>query len=151
MANEDIDDLSSDSILTKDDGLYWLKKGEIYWVQSKKDWKAAKNTIKYFDKAIQLEPLNFFAWANKGLILKIMGRVKDALACYDRALWIQPMYVNAWYNKAVLLGSIGKFKTAKKCYKKVLVLDPSNRLAKRDLKLLKEMIRKKRIEKKDRS
>ena len=134
----------SDNILDEKDGLFWLKKGEIYWVKSNKTEKDAENTLKYFDKAIQLEPLNYLAWANKGLILKMLGRIEDALACYDRALDIQPMYVNAWYNKGVLLGSMGKYKTAKRCFKQVLALDPNNNLAKRDMKVLKEILKKKK-------
>ena len=143
MASNGKSTSSSDHVLKEKNGVYWLKKGETYWVKSDKTEKAAENTLKFFDKAIQLEPLNFQAWANKGLILKNMGRVDDALACYDRALGIQPNFVNGWYNKGVLLGSIGRYKTAKKCFKQVLTLDPSNNLAKRDLRVLKEMLKKK--------
>ncbi len=144
MALEEQKTSSSDNVLNENDGLYWLKKGEIYWVRSNKTERDAENTLKYFDKAIQLEPLNYLAWANKGLILKNIGRIEDALACYDRALDIQPDYVNAWYNKGVLLGSLGECKNAKKCFKQALMLDPDNNLAKRDLKVLKEIIKKKK-------
>lgn len=144
MALEEQKTSSSDNILDEKDGLYWLKKGEVYWVRSNKTEKDAENTLKYFDKAIQLEPLNYLAWANKGLILKSLGQIEEALACYDRALGIQPAYVNAWYNKGVLLGSLGKYKNAKKCLKQALMLDPNNNLAKRDLKVLKEIIKKKK-------
>jgi tetratricopeptide (TPR) repeat protein len=143
MASEDKYPSSSVNNLTEKDGLYWLKKGEIYWVNSDKNEKAAENTLKYFDKAIELEPLNYLAWANKGLILKIIGRVEDALACYDRAIDIQPLYVNAWYNKGVLLGNIGRYKTAKTCFKQVLMLDPENTMAIRDMKVLRGIIKKK--------
>ncbi len=124
-----------------DDGLFWLKKGEAFWVRSKKTKKDAKQVLKFFDKAIQLEPLNFLAWANKGLILKNLQRIDDALACYERALGINPEYVNAWYNKGVLLGCIGKYKDAKNCFDRVLELQPDHELAKRDRKVLLQIMK----------
>lgn len=126
-----------------DNGLFWLKKGEAFWANSKKTEKDAMQVLKFFDKAIQVEPLNFLAWANKGLILKNLLRVEDALACYERALGINPEYVNAWYNLGVLLGSIGRYKEAKKCFDTALELKPDYELVKRDLKLLLQFMKKK--------
>jgi tetratricopeptide (TPR) repeat protein len=122
---------------------YWIRKGEELWSSSDGNQQDAYTAIQYFDKAIKLEPLNYFAWLNKGLILKKLDNRDEALLCYDRAIGINSEYPNAWFNKGVLLGCMGKLEEAVECFEKVLVIDPNHQLAQRDKQMLSEIISRK--------
>jgi tetratricopeptide (TPR) repeat protein len=124
------------------DPAYWIQKGELTWAASDGQINEALNALKYFDKAIEIDPLNYLAWANKGLILKSLDRLDDALLCYNRALSINPNYVTVWYNKGVLLGSIGNFSEAIKAFDKVLEFNPNHEFALRDREILLSIISK---------
>lgn len=132
--------------LNEDDPLYWIQKGELVWASSGGKINEALLALSHFDKAIELDPLNYLAWANKGLILKTLDRLDDALLCYNRALAINPNYITVWYNKGVLLGSIGNFDEAIKSFNKVLELNPNHEFAKRDREILLSIISKRKQE-----
>ncbi|WP_455392359.1 tetratricopeptide repeat protein [[Eubacterium] cellulosolvens] len=131
---------------SESDPAYWIQKGELTWATSDGRVNEALKTLNYFDKAIELDPLNFLAWANKGLVLKSLDRMDDALLCYNRALTINPNYITVWYNKGVLLGSIGNFDEAIKAFDKVLELNPKHEFAMRDREILLSIIRKQKKE-----
>ena len=132
--------------LTEEDPAYWIQKGELTWASSDGRVNEALKTLNYFDKAIELDPLNYLAWANKGLVLKSLERLDDALLCYNRALTINPEYITVWYNKGVLLGSIGNFDEAIKAFDKVLELNPNHEFATRDREILLSIIQKQKSE-----
>jgi tetratricopeptide (TPR) repeat protein len=127
----------------ENDPAYWVRKGEELWANSNGNEEDAKKAIGFFDKAIGIEPLNYFAWANKGLILKKLDRREEAILCYDRAIQIQPNYPNSWFNKGVLLGCLGQLEEAVKCFDKVLEIAPNHKLALRDRQMLIDIINRK--------
>ncbi len=45
-----------------------------------------------FDKALESDPKDIYAWNDKGNALKEMGRLREAAACYKQALIIRPDY-----------------------------------------------------------
>ena len=130
-------------VVDENDPEYWVRKGEELWANSDGNENDAHTAISYFDKAIELEPLNYFAWANKGLILKKLDRREEAILCYDRAIQIQPNYPNSWFNKGVLLGCLGQLEEAVKCFDKVLEIAPNHKLALRDRQMLIDIINRK--------
>jgi tetratricopeptide (TPR) repeat protein len=148
MLKQQTQDIQVDAVKTLDesDPRYWIQKGELTWVSSNGRVNEALTALSYFDKAIELDPLNYLAWANKGLILKTLDRLDDALLCYNRALTINPEYVTVWYNKGVLLGSIGNFEEAIKAFDKVLELNPTHEFAQRDREILMSIISKQKKE-----
>lgn len=121
----------------------WLDEAERYWSESDKSEKAAKETLNFIENAIQLNPLNHRAWADKGFILKQLGNLKGALLCLDRALALDQGYVSPLYNKGVILGLMGRFEEAMNCYKEVLKKEPEHALAKRDMEVLLQILHKK--------
>lgn len=127
----------------ENDPAYWVRKGEELWANSNGNEEDAKKAIVFFDKAIGIEPLNYFAWANKGLILKKLDRREEAILCYDRAIQIQPNYPNSWFNKGVLLGCLGQLEEAVKCFDQVLEIAPNHKLALRDRQMLIDIINRK--------
>lgn len=149
QVKKNLPDMNVDASLVKEDlkddsAEYWIAKGESVWRKSKQTEEAAKKAMDYFDKAIDISPLNYLAWSNKGLILKKMNRKEDAIACYDKAIEINPRFPNAWFNKGVLLGTIGKIDEAIECLDEVLKIKPDNQLARRDRDILLQIQKKKK-------
>ena len=46
--------------------------------------------IKWYDKALEINPKNQAAWYNKGVSLQNLGHFEEAIKCYDKALQITP-------------------------------------------------------------
>lgn len=143
VEHEEDEDLIED----ESDPAFWIQKGEEVWTSSNGSASDASTAIDYFDKAIEIEPLNYFAWANKGLILKKIDRREEAILCYDRAISIQPDFPNSWFNKGVLLGSMGSIEDAIKCFDKVLEIAPDHSLAKRDRQMLVDILKHRQMSK----
>jgi tetratricopeptide (TPR) repeat protein len=122
------------------DAQTWLYQGELLFTNSGGNEEEIEKAIFHFNKAIELEPLNHLAWSNKGLGLKILNRLNDALMCYERAITLSPNHINSWFNKAVLLGCMNRYDEAAGCYQKVLEIDPKHELARRDLKIINQFL-----------
>lgn len=65
-------------------------------------------------------------YIKKGLKLKKMGKLKEAIECYDEAIKIDPENALAWSNKARALDEMNLLNEAMKCYKISLELNPNN-------------------------
>ena len=144
LPDMDVHGLALKGEMSEDTPEYWIAKGEAIWRKSSHSDEAASKAMECFDKAIDLDPLNYLAWSNKGLILKKLNRKEDAIACYDKAIEINPTFPNAWFNKGVLLGTIGKIDEAITCLDEVLKIKPDNALAKRDREILVQIQKKKK-------
>ncbi|MFF4351594.1 tetratricopeptide repeat protein [Streptomyces sp. NPDC001530] len=68
--------------------------------QEQQDPNGAAHT---YNKVLELDPRNTFAWYNLGVIAQQAGRTADARAAYDKALKIDPKFTSALYNEAILL------------------------------------------------
>jgi len=79
-----------------------------------------------YDKALKIDPNYEDAWCNKGIILREMGRYKDAIECLVEALKIYPRYVYAWCNRALALWELGRFENAVRCVNTALKLNPKD-------------------------
>ena len=118
---------------------YWLIEGEELWSKSDKTVKSAIEALSYIEKSINLNPLNYKAWTDKGFLLRHMGDLESSLLCLDRAIALKKDYVTSWYNKGVVLGLLGRYNESENCYLEVLRLEPNNKFAKRDLEVLKKL------------
>lgn len=121
---------------------YWIQEGEDMWIDSDQDEDAAAEALKYFDKALDIDPLNALAWSNMGFMLKKLDRSDEALGCYEKAIEIDEGFVNAWYNKCVLLRTMDQLEEAMKCADKVVALDPDHKLAKQERDMLAHKMKK---------
>jgi tetratricopeptide (TPR) repeat protein len=64
------------------------------------------------------------AWLNRGVALRRLGRIEDALASYRSALEQRPGYPEAWYNIGVGRSEQGDHAQAAAAYERCLQLDP---------------------------
>lgn len=82
--------------------------------------------LEYFDKALDLSPRFCLGYINKGIALKNLGRLDEAIACYDKVIEkINPGYKKAWHNKAVALWTKGEIDEARTCVNRSLEIDPN--------------------------
>jgi len=66
------------------------------------------DSVKCFDRAIELDPRSVEAWYNLGLALHALGRAQDELRCYDKALELKPWYQLAVLRKVEALRLLGR-------------------------------------------
>jgi tetratricopeptide (TPR) repeat protein len=81
--------------------------------------------IKYYDKALVIDPNYVSVLNSKGVALKNLGNYTEAIKYYDKALAIDPNYVNALHNKGVVLDNLGNYTEAITYYDKALAIDPN--------------------------
>src|SRR5574341_873832 len=98
-----------------------LKQADILYNQSK-----LKDAIKYYDKALDLDPKNVKALYNKGLSLDNLGTYKEAITYYDKVLAIDPNDIAALNNKGAALDDLGRYEEAITYYDKALAIDPND-------------------------
>lgn len=64
------------------------------------------------------------AWLNRGVALRRLGRIEEAIASYRSALEQRPGYPEAWYNIGVGRSEQGEHARAAEAYERCLQLDP---------------------------
>ncbi len=66
------------------------------------DMKEYDQAIADYNKAIELNPRNFFAYNNRGIAYFYKGRYDQAIADYNKSIEINPKYDIVYYNMACL-------------------------------------------------
>ena len=82
-----------------------------------------------YNTAIKADPENPIAWNNKGLILTIVGKYKEALACHMKALELDGVYIDAISNIGMIYAKMKKFEDAMEYYDAALELHPEHEAA----------------------
>jgi tetratricopeptide (TPR) repeat protein len=84
-----------------------------------------------FGEAIEIEPMNAYAWTMKGAALSNLATKRrsdalyqEAMQCYDKSLEIEPMNANAWKLKGYVHRLSGRYQEAIQCYDKALAINP---------------------------
>ena len=95
-------------------------------------WKQA---LEYHVQFLMESPKNHVALNNKGVILRVLGRLDEALLCINRALRLEPHFAVSWYNRGVLKSLGGEMDEALACLEMALELNPGFE----DARLLKEL------------
>ncbi len=89
-----------------------------------------QEALPYSDGALALSPRFCLAYINRGITLKNLGRLDEAIACYDKVIEeINPRYKKAWGNKANALIVRGDIDGARTCIDKALEIDPNYQYA----------------------
>jgi len=69
------------------------------------------------------------AWNALGYVLKIEGRIVDAVGCHQKAVTLNPKFVEGWIHYGLTLGIVGESAKALKQYEHALTLDPNHAAA----------------------
>jgi len=81
----------------------------------------------YVERAIEVNGALVNAWVNRGIILRHLNRLEDAVASYDKALSLDPGNTYALLRKGALLTDIlGLHEEALQCFNAVASVAPGN-------------------------
>ena len=79
--------------------------------------------LEYFNKAIEMNSENDFAWGDRGLMLDKKGRKNEALESFSRALEIDSSNSITWHNKGLTLLKLGKLAEGVECFNKAIEIN----------------------------
>lgn len=86
-----------------------------------------EEALYYFNKMLEVEPLNSYAVEHKANMLDILGRYEEALECIDNYLESNSTDANIWILKGDLLDAhLNDYEGALKCFDRALEIDPEN-------------------------
>ena len=94
-----------------------------------------KEAVDYFERAIScydgviLHGTPFEtseAYVHKGITLRELHKLKDAIECFDMAFKIDPNYTDALYNKSFTLFVWDKYNEAIKVYEQLIMINPKD-------------------------
>lgn len=88
-------------------------------------------------KAIILAPKNPIGYYNYGVCLMKLGRLKEAEEYFRKSIEIRPDYSDVWNDLGYVFELQGQIKNAIECYNKTLLYSPDHRVARYNLKRLK--------------
>ena len=103
-----------------------------------KDWHAIgaalitegrfEESIKYYDRILEINPEDQRAMLNKGSVLLELDRYEDAIKEYDRILEINPDNVKALVSKGMALSFLQQYDEALFVIDKALSIEPNNKM-----------------------
>ncbi len=98
-------------------------------LQEAKDKEIAnkREAIQPFDKKIEIDPLSFDAYIQKGNILKKKFLdMEEAIRCYDKVIELNPHHREALVEKGDAFKRLNRIEEAIECYDNLIELDPLN-------------------------
>lgn len=83
-----------------------------------------KESIKMFDKALEVDPQFAEAYLSKGSALGQLGQIEESIIMFDKVIEINPQFAKAYHNKGVALKMLGKHEEALQMFNKANEIDP---------------------------
>ncbi len=90
-------------------------------MELRKDYQHA---VENYDRGLQAEPGNAFAWNEKGVSFCYLERFEEAMGCFDKAIELDPQDSIPRNNKGCSLQNLKRYDESMACYKKAIDLDP---------------------------
>jgi tetratricopeptide (TPR) repeat protein len=81
--------------------------------------------LKYYDKALAINPNATNILSNKGMVLTKLGKYEEAITVFDKILSLDPNNVAGLYNKGVALGKLGAHTEAEQYLQKASQINPN--------------------------
>ncbi len=101
----------------------WVNMSQYYLDPSEQKFALA---LVYADVAINLNPRNDIAWANKGAALVGLKRHEEALEACQKAIELNKKNIFGWHYKGAALMYMNKFAEAIVCFRRALQLHPNS-------------------------
>ncbi|MDZ4870402.1 MAG: tetratricopeptide repeat protein [Alphaproteobacteria bacterium] len=86
----------------------------------------ASDAFADFELIVALDPQNWEAWNNRGILLDKVERYEDALKSYDRALALAPNDGNVLHNRGAVLLCLSRFDEALPLFEHLIATDPDH-------------------------
>ena len=87
-----------------------------------------EESIKYYDKILEINPKDQKALLNKGSVLRDLERYKESIKYYDKILEINPNHIKAISSKAIALSFLKEWSEAEKLIFRAVELEPENKI-----------------------
>lgn len=100
--------------IKQDRGLRLIQEGNI------------EEAIKYYDKAIELDPEQSSFYYNRGLARQMKKEFERALEDYSTAIRLDKEFISAYLNRGLVMYQLEELEEAVQDYNRVLELDPEN-------------------------
>jgi predicted O-linked N-acetylglucosamine transferase (SPINDLY family) len=88
--------------------------------------KRHEAALESYGRALELNPQNVLAYANRATVLRDLDMLEEALADFDQALARAPGYANALYKKGEILAELRRFNEALAHLNEALRLEPDS-------------------------
>jgi superkiller protein 3 len=107
-------------------GVAWAKKAEEWFEKGNMAMSAGYNNvaIRFFKKAIEIDPNYLESYINIGLLYNKEGDTKKAISYYEKAIAVDPDFTKAHYNLGVIYAKKGKLDKAISEFKRCISIDP---------------------------
>jgi tetratricopeptide (TPR) repeat protein len=84
-----------------------------------------EEALKFYNKAIELNPNEVLAWCYRGVALGHLGHLDEALASCDKAIELNPKEALVWRGRGWVLSKLRRWNEALASYEKAIELDPN--------------------------
>jgi len=88
--------------------------------------KEHENSIKFFNRAIQVDPNFAYAYTLLGHEYVMIEELEKALSCFRAAVRVDPRHYNAWYGIGLTYYKQERFQLAEFYYRKALNINPQS-------------------------
>jgi tetratricopeptide (TPR) repeat protein len=83
----------------------------------------------HWDQVVNLEPKHFNGWYSRGLALRKLGRLPEAIESYSQAIKLQPTYPEVYNNRGLARRSLGDAEGAIVDYSEAIRQNPNYAIA----------------------
>lgn len=83
-------------------------------------------------RCLELDGSDINIWMMRGVALRCLRKVDEAIACFDKAIEMKPDCVEAWRRKGFTLRILNRTEDALRCYDKLIELNPKDTAALND-------------------
>ncbi len=84
------------------------------------------SAVELFDQALAINPEHAASHNNRGIALRNLGRLDEALLSYDKAICLKPDYVDALNNRGIALRELKHSEAALASYDQALKIRPGH-------------------------
>lgn len=108
---------------------YWDQRGYEFLNKSMFSGPLDNNSLELaemcFNKAIEINPLDEYAWFCEGVVLDIQGKLNESVKAYDKSTEINPKSEHAWFNLGIGLKKLHRYNEAINAINKGIDLNPN--------------------------
>ena len=87
-----------------------------------------EESIRYYDKILEIDPDEVRALLNKGSVLIQLQKYEESIRYYDKILEIDPDEVRALASKTIALSHLERYSEAQVAIEKAITLEPQNQV-----------------------
>lgn len=92
---------------------------DAYW-----DRNNIKIALEYYQRAVKLNPMNFEAQNNLGMLYSEQKMYQEAIKCYENAIAVDPQVPEIHNNIGTVYFEMGETEKAIKCHEQAIMLKP---------------------------